>query len=269
MDDLNRRRLLQGCAAAACAPALGLGGCARRIDPAPKLWVPPPVDGKVALSREQSRPLDAVGGALVVLPDGATPVLVTNAGDGFVALDAVCPHAGCLLTWVQEDLQAECPCHGSRFAADGAVLAPPALVSVRAFAVARDRATLGVVIDLSRAAGGDAVFPPVAADGTVRVELREHPELTVPGGSVAGSAPGLDRPLVVLRAGAAEVRAFDATCTHLGCTVAHSPGKRVFACPCHDSRFGEDGAVQQGPAQAPLRSYAVAFDGSTATVKVR
>ncbi len=44
--------------------------------------------------------------------------------------------------------------------------------------------------------------------------------------------------------------AISSTCTHLGCTVAHS--KDGFACPCHGSRFDRNGRVVGGPAPRPL-----------------
>ncbi len=46
-------------------------------------------------------------------------------------------------------------------------------------------------------------------------------------------------------------------CTHLGCNV-----KRVasgFECPCHGSRFDENGRVVHGPAPAPLAWYGLSL----------
>lgn len=45
--------------------------------------------------------------------------------------------------------------------------------------------------------------------------------------------------------------ALSGSCTHLGCTVAHS--STLFACPCHGSRFTLEGLVAQGPASRVLR----------------
>ena len=52
--------------------------------------------------------------------------LVRNA-EGFYALKAVCPHLGCKPDWQAATQGFQCPCHGSRFAADGALLAGPSL----------------------------------------------------------------------------------------------------------------------------------------------
>jgi len=53
---------------------------------------------------------------------------------GLYAIDAVCTHLGCLVQ--QEDGEGfACPCHGSRFAADGQVLHGPAGQPLRCLAL--------------------------------------------------------------------------------------------------------------------------------------
>jgi len=42
------------------------------------------------------------------------------------AVDPVCPHAGCLVAWNNAEKSWDCPCHGSRFAPNGALLTGPA-----------------------------------------------------------------------------------------------------------------------------------------------
>lgn len=49
--------------------------------------------------------------------------------------------------------------------------------------------------------------------------------------------------------------ALSLTCTHLGCTL--EADETGFACPCHNSAFGADGKVMQGPAVKPLRSLRI------------
>lgn len=66
--------------------------------------------------------------------------------------------------------------------------------------------------------------------------------------------------VVVVREGA-DVHAFSATCTHLGCTV-NSVSKGKIFCPCHGSVFdARTGAVLQSPATSPLPKVAVTVKG--------
>jgi cytochrome b6-f complex iron-sulfur subunit len=44
-------------------------------------------------------------------------------------------------------------------------------------------------------------------------------------------------------------------CTHLGCTVAAQDSQ--FACPCHGSKFDQNGKVLHGPAEKPLNRLSV------------
>ncbi len=59
----------------------------------------------------------------------ANTVVLHTAG-GFAAFSLVCPHLGCIVQ-LQEDGYA-CPCHGSRFGADGQVQRGPANRPMRA-----------------------------------------------------------------------------------------------------------------------------------------
>lgn len=61
------------------------------------------------------------------------PVLVIHtADDGYVALDATCPHLGCVLFWDVERQVIACPCHEAYFSTTGAVISgpPPAPLDV-------------------------------------------------------------------------------------------------------------------------------------------
>jgi len=44
---------------------------------------------------------------------------ISNTNDGLLALSMVCTHLGCLFKWVPSNNRFECPCHGSKFEANG------------------------------------------------------------------------------------------------------------------------------------------------------
>ncbi len=52
--------------------------------------------------------------------------LVRGDDGGFLALYRKCTHLDCVVLWDEEGRRFHCPCHGSRFEPDGAVLNPPA-----------------------------------------------------------------------------------------------------------------------------------------------
>lgn len=67
---------------------------------------------------------------------------------------------------------------------------------------------------------------------------------------------------VLVMATAKGVAAMSLLCTHLGCIVTES--EQGFSCPCHGSKFSDDGTNISGPAPRPLRwlSVSQAADGS-------
>lgn len=58
--------------------------------------------------------------------DPVLGVFIVRSADGFYALNAVCTHLGCLTVWKPDTGVIACPCHGSTFQRDGAVIAGPA-----------------------------------------------------------------------------------------------------------------------------------------------
>ena len=54
-----------------------------------------------------------------------------------------------------------------------------------------------------------------------------------------------------------KIAAISTTCTHLGCIVGLS--ETGFACPCHGSRFDQDGTVTGGPAPRALPWFKVSL----------
>ncbi len=43
------------------------------------------------------------------------------------------------------------------------------------------------------------------------------------------------------RTGKTDIRCFNATCPHAGCSVAYSGATQTYDCPCHNSSFARDG----------------------------
>jgi Rieske Fe-S protein len=69
--------------------------------------------------------------------------------------------------------------------------------------------------------------------------------------------------------GAREVKAFSATCTHLGCQVHWDGSARQFRCPCHGGAYAMDGAVVEGPPPRPLDTVAARVEDAGRLVLVR
>lgn len=68
----------------------------------------------------------APGDAILAEWEGKKVALYKDEQGKVHALDPVCPHAACLVEWNNAEKSWDCPCHGSRFGPNGALLTGPA-----------------------------------------------------------------------------------------------------------------------------------------------
>jgi glycine/D-amino acid oxidase-like deaminating enzyme/nitrite reductase/ring-hydroxylating ferredoxin subunit len=66
------------------------------------------------------------GTGQVIKHDGQRVACSRDSSGKLTAVSAVCTHMGCLVRWNNAEQTWDCPCHGSRFKPDGAVIAGPA-----------------------------------------------------------------------------------------------------------------------------------------------
>ena len=78
-------------------------------------------------------------------------------------------------------------------------------------------------------------------------------------GSISFQAPTSGDPAIAVSLGGGNVVAFDAVCTHAGCTVSYDSGQKTLFCPCHGATFdpAHGAAVTGGPAPTPLAPIAL------------
>lgn len=262
-DDLGRRALFR------CGAACALAACGKFVDEPVAIEAGAPVKGLLSVPMARMPELARAGGSILVRVNATdfigrrVSLLIANTtSQGLRAYGAYCPHAGCEVAWVDHQDSVVCPCHLSRFAVDGSVTHPPAAADLDSYPAKLSPDGQTLIVDLS---GGAGVFP-AAIDGAVTFTVRQLPALAEVGGSVTGHAAGVPFPLVVLRASASQMLAFDARCPHLGCAVRGA--QKLFICPCHGSLFDLDGSVKLGPAQRPLTGLQATFDGTQVVVKV-
>jgi Rieske Fe-S protein len=127
-DGVTRRKLLV--VVPTGAAGLALGGCAiLRGGASHKVLEPSQQTVQGSQLRIPLAALSGVGtGAVEVKPGAPHPeLLISSAGEsGWHVITAHCTHRGCVVDWSASESEWQCPCHGSRFAADGQVRHGPA-----------------------------------------------------------------------------------------------------------------------------------------------
>jgi cytochrome b6-f complex iron-sulfur subunit len=96
----------------------------------------------------------------------------------------------------------------------------------------------------------------------------EPPTASVVAGPLADLPPNSGKvfrfgavPALVVRTPDGELRAFNAICTHLDCTVQYRPETAQIWCACHNGMFDLGGNVVSGPPPRPLEPLTVNVRG--------
>jgi len=143
-EDRTRRALLGGAAAVGVLVLLGVAALTRSSDKNGSTAATPATTGAAGGSSGSSSGSELVAAADVPVgsakqvkdPTDGEPAWVLQLSAGqFTALSAVCPHQQCTVGFVSASTGFACPCHGSRFAADGKLLGGPATRGLTAIAV--------------------------------------------------------------------------------------------------------------------------------------
>jgi cytochrome b6-f complex iron-sulfur subunit len=77
-----------------------------------------------------------------------------------------------------------------------------------------------------------------------------------------------NRPGLLVKTPAGELRAFSAICTHLDCTVQYRDDLSHIWCACHNGHYDLNGVNIAGPPPRPLERYDVNVRGDQIVVSV-
>jgi len=121
--------------------------------------------------------------------------------------------------------------------------------------------------------------PPAGAkDGVFKVRVSDYPALSQDFGSVRlGLNPvgfdnrpdGMFHPFLVNRDDFGNFYVLDCECRHQGCSVPTFDSAELgMRCPCHQSLYGIDGEVLEGPTTKALHHYPFELDGDIMTIQI-
>lgn len=109
-----------------------------------------------------------------------------------------------------------------------------------------------------------AATTPGASTGPVVARLSQ----LTSGRAVAFDDPISGDPGVLLKLRDGTIVAYDAVCTHAGCTVEYDRGSGYLICPCHGATFdpGKQAQAIAGPTDQPLATIPIHIDKATGRV---
>ena len=90
------------------------------------------------------------------------------------------------------------------------------------------------------------------------------------GRTVAFNDPISGDPGVLVKLADGKIVAFDAVCTHAGCTVEWDPSYDLLVCPCHGAAFdpAQDAQPVAGPTRTPLSPIPIHVDTASGRITV-
>lgn len=123
-------------------------------------------------------------------------------------------------------------------------------------------------------AGGTAAPSGAAAAGATQAPTTGQVVAKVSqlgtGRAIAFNDPISGDPGVLVKLADGKIVAFDAVCTHAGCTVEWDPSYDLLVCPCHGAAFdpAHDAQVVAGPTNTPLSPIPIHVDTASGRITV-
>ena len=76
-------------------------------------------------------------------------------------------------------------------------------------------------------------------------------------------------PVLLVRTGETEWRAFSAVCSHLNCTVQYQEANHQIWCACHNGHYDLEGRNIAGPPPRPLTPFDINLNGDEIVISRR
>ena len=97
------------------------------------------VDFTIDLTNSQYSSLTTKGNFVIT-----NNVIVAHASSGYIAVSAICTHAGCTVQYTLPQNEFYCPCHGSLFSSGGGVIQGPAVTALASYNVSQSGNSLHI-----------------------------------------------------------------------------------------------------------------------------
>jgi cytochrome b6-f complex iron-sulfur subunit len=114
---------------------------------------------------------------------------------------------------------------------------------------------IGIAVAGSIALTGEYLSPNVLKEPPTKFKAG-LPENYSPGSTTFNK----EQKVYIVRAKEGYFFALSAVCTHLGCITNWKSEEGIIACPCHGSKFNNEGKKLTGPAPRSLQRYSITLD---------